>query len=418
MNRSRWTWGLITCFLVALLQSCTGAERIRVLLVGQVTPEHCPAPIWFDYEPMVAYSLVPTKYYQVMSFAEAQRFVRIYLPRNRDEMAAQDFFMFINPYFEPLTPAQIDNMRFAMVEQGSGAFQTLGGITIDWTNVNWPWIQSALAPIFPNDPDAYPVWEQHKSTGNQPYKVIVNRDPKLPLVLQMFIPLGIEQVPGWWTIVLIVPQEGATVWARARGAYPAYSTEPPAWMVSWKYEKATTWSVADDLDCPWWGDTYYPSQQKYGLDILMNVVLHSLGRSLPQDIVMVNAIRQDFERYSKRTSTISSFLDFVESFGADLRRANERKAEIDAMMDHAKNLYLDGLYADALDQSEAAHGALGEMETMAMKLKDEALMWVYIIEWTAVAGTCMITGYLLYALMIRRRLYREVTVTRGSSLEA
>ncbi len=405
---------LIAAFLaIALLQTATGAERIRVLLIGQVTPEHCPAPIWFDSEPMVEYSLVPTKYYNVMTLAEAQRFVRLYLPRSREDMAKERFFMFINPYFEPMTVAQIDNMRYAMVEMGSGGFQTLGGITIDWAAVNWPWVQSSLAPIFPNDPNAYDVWEKHKSTGNQPYKVEVNRDPALAPVLKMFIPLGIEEVRGYWTIVLIVPQEGATVWGRARGAYTQFSRNPPvAWLLSWRYGKAMTWSVADDLDCPWWGNTYYPSDQEYGLDIMMNIILHSLGKPLPEDIALVSAVRNDFERYGARTSTISAFLDFAERFGADPRRIVETKSRIDAMMDEGKRLYLDGLYQDALDKSEEAHAALEELELKAMRLKDEALMWVYMIEWAAVTGTCMITGYVLYALMLRRRLYREVSVTR------
>lgn len=408
----------LACLLIALLQTASGAERIRVLLVGQVTPEHCPAPIWFDSEPMVEYSLVPTKYYNVMTLAEAQRFVRLYLPRSREDMAMERFFMFINPYFEPMTVVQIDNMRYAMVETGSGGFQSLGGITIDWASVNWPWVQSSLAPIFPNDPNAYNVWEQHKSTGNQPYKVEVNQDPGLAPVLKMFIPLGIEEVRGYWTIVLIVPQEGATVWGRARGAYVQYSREPPvAWLLSWEYGKSMTWSVADDLDCPWWGDTYYASDQEYGLDIMMNIILHSLGRPLPDDIMLVSTVRDDFERYGARTSTISAFLDFAEKFGADPRRIVEEKTQIDAVMDEARQMYLDGLYQDALDKSEEAHKGLEDLERMAIKLKDQALMWVYIIEWAAVTGTCMITGYVLYALMLKRSLYRQVSVTRASTSE-
>jgi len=35
-----------------------------------------------------------------------------------------------------------------------------------------------------------------------------------------------------------------------------------------------------------------------------------------------------------------------------------------------------------------------------------------VIEWLAVTGTSMVCGFLLWLLMIRRRLYREVRTTR------
>jgi hypothetical protein len=388
-----------------------GESRIQMLLIGQVTPEHCPAPIWLDYEPLVEYSLVPTKLYYSMTYEEAQRFIRIYLPRNREDLQDIDFFMFINPYFEPFTPVQIENLRAAIVEDGSGAFQTLGGITIDWTNVNWPWVESTLAGTFPNDTTDYTAWEKQKE-GNLPYRVVVNQDGSLPPVLKMFVPLGIERVPGYWTIVLIVPQDGATTWARADGAYPKASEEPPAWLLSWTYGEGMTWSVADDLDCPWWADTYHPSKQEYGLDILVNIVLHSLGRPLPEDIVLVNAVRQELELYNERRSSLSSFFEFVERFGVSSTRLLQERLRIDGIVEDARSNYIDGYHLEALELTESAHEELGSLETKTMRLKDQAHVWVYLIEWAAVTGTSMIAGYVLYMLLVRRKLYREVEVTR------
>lgn len=404
---------LIALVLLVLAQGVAGSDVMNVLLIGQVTEEHCPAPSWFEHEPLVDFSLVPTKYYQVMSYEEAQRFIRVYFPRGADEVADYDFFMFINPYFEPFIPRQIDELRTAIVEGGSGAFQTLGGITIDWTNVNWPWIQSSLAEIFPNDPLAHEAWEGQKESGNLPYFVIVNQDPALPPVLKLFVPVGIQEVRGYWTIVLIVPQQGATVWARAVGAYPKAADSPPAWLLSWRYGKGMTWSVGDDLDCPWWSNTYKPSDQQYGLDILDNIMLHSMGRPLPDNIALVNAVRRAFSQYHERASTLVSFLDFVERFGVSTAKLAEERLAADAVRDRAMQQYLDGLFQDALDTSEEAAEDLGQIEMKAMRMKDRALMWVYLIEWCAVTGTGMVTGYILYALMLKRRLYREVSVTRA-----
>jgi hypothetical protein len=397
--------------LALLIAPVSAAPRIKVLLLGQVTPEHCPAPTWFDFEPMVEYSLVPTKLYYQMTYADAQRQIRVYFPRGRDNVWNIDFFMFINPYFEPFIPRQIDDMKTAITQGGSGAFQSLGGITIDWTNVNWPWINSALAPIFPNDSLAHEVWEGQKE-GNLAYKVIVNENPSLAPVLKMFVPLGLEKVRGYWTIVLIIPQPGATTWAWARGAYPKAPETPPAWLLSWRFGNGITWSVADDLDCPWWADTYHPSDQEHGLDIIMNIALHSLGRPLPTDIVLVNAVRRDFMLYTEKSSTITAFFDFVERFGVSSSRLADEKLEVDAIIDAAMDSYLEGRYEDSLDLAEEAHEALGDLEARTIELKDQALMWVYLTEWAAVSGTCLITGYAIYALMLRRRLYRQVQVTR------
>jgi len=360
---------------------------------------------------MVEVSLVPTKLYYQMTYEDAQRQIRIYFPRGKENVWDNDFFMFINPYFEPFIPSQIDGMRTAIVEGGSGAFQSLGGITIDWTNVNWPWIDSSLASIFPNDPQAYRVWEGQKE-GNLPYKVIVNQDPALPPVLKMFVPLGIEEVRGYWTIVLIIPQPGVTTWAWARGSYPKAPEVPPSWLISWTYGRGMTWSVADDLDCPWWANTYHPSDQEYGLDILMNIILHSLDRPLPSNIVLINALRKDFERYTERASTIAAFFDFVEKFGVSSSRLLDEMLDVDLTIEEAMDAYLEGRYEDSLDLTEEAHEALGELETKSIKLKDQALLWVYITEWAAVSGTSMITGYVLYILMLKKRLHRQVQVTR------
>jgi len=386
-------------------------DRINFLFIGQVVPETCPLPFWFESEPSATYTLVPTKVHWRMRYEEAQRQVRLYFPRTRAATWKYDFFMFINPYFEPFTPSQIDYMYSAIVERGSGGFQTLGGITIDSAEPNFAWLQSALAPIFPNDPTAIELWRQ-ETQGRAPYRVILERKKDLAPVLTPFLEVGIERVPGYWYIVPMAPQEGATVWARAVGAFPKISGPPLPWLLSWRAGSGMTWSVADDLDCPWWSGIYQPSEQKYGLDILMNIVLYSLDRPLPQDIILVNALRQAFRAYSERTSTINAFIDFVEKFGANSNRITADKQAVDAIIREAMELYVEGRYDEAKDLAEKAHAALGEFERRTIRLKDEALMWVYVTEWAAVTGTGFLAGYVLHALMLRRRLYRQVQGTR------
>ncbi len=52
----------------------------------------------------------------------------------------------------------------------------------------------------------------------------------------------------------------------------------------------------------------------------------------------------------------------------------------------------------------------------AVRLKDEVLLWVYLVEWLAVSGTGTGCGFILWTLMVRRRSFKEVETTRLTSL--
>ena len=402
---------LLVVLAILLVAPAHALDRINLLFIGQVVPEACPLPFWFESEPAATFTLVPTKTHWNMRWDEARRWIRLYFPRTRELTWQYDFFMFINPYFDPFTGTQIEHMRSAIMEGGSGGFQTLGGMTIDSADPNFAWLQSSLAPIFPNDPSEVELWR--RGTSNlKAYTVMLEKDSGLPPVLTPFLEVGIEQVPGSNYVVPLAPQEGATVWARVIGAFAELSGPPLPWLLSWRAGMGMTWSVADDLDVPWWSGIYSPSEQEYGLDILMNIVLHSLGRSTVQDVIVVNAVRRDFRAYSERVSTIDSFIDFVEKFGASSDHITAARLGIDGTMEQAMEHYMEGRYDRALEAAEEAHRSLTELERKTMKLKDQALLWVYLTEWAAVSGTGMLAGYAVFALMVRRKLYRQVRATR------
>ena len=55
---------------------------------------------------------------------------------------------------------------------------------------------------------------------------------------------------------------------------------------------------------------------------------------------------------------------------------------------------------------------LDEAYDLALEAKDAALFWVFVTEWLVVTASGMICGVVVWALMVRRRFYREVEVTR------
>jgi hypothetical protein len=50
---------------------------------------------------------------------------------------------------------------------------------------------------------------------------------------------------------------------------------------------------------------------------------------------------------------------------------------------------------------------------LALEARDAALFWIFVTEWLVVSGTGLICGFAIWTLMVRRRMYREVGITRG-----
>ncbi len=61
---------------------------------------------------------------------------------------------------------------------------------------------------------------------------------------------------------------------------------------------------------------------------------------------------------------------------------------------------------------QSAQSMIGEITAEAVRLKDQALFWVYVIEWLAVTSASMVAAFTLWTLMVRRGLYRSVATTR------
>ena len=88
-------------------------------------------------------------------------------------------------------------------------------------------------------------------------------------------------------------------------------------------------------------------------------------------------------------------------------------SEVDDIKRESNQLYLDEQYQESLEKLEEAFEGLKRVADDSVKVKETALFWIYMIEWFTVTGTCVLTGFVLWTLMVRRRLYREVEVTRA-----
>lgn len=130
---------------------------------------------------------------------------------------------------------------------------------------------------------------------------------------------------------------------------------------------------------------------------------------------MVDATRSKMFEVATRRSMVLALLDFCKALGANTQRIVDRLTEIDQVVASALPQYLNLRFEDALESYRTAGKMMQNLESEAMRLKHRALVWAYLIDWVAVTGTALVCGPLLWSLMVRRRLYRQVRYTRLAS---
>jgi hypothetical protein len=143
-----------------------------------------------------------------------------------------------------------------------------------------------------------------------------------------------------------------------------------------------------------------------------NMILHSMGRPLISDIFARREARHQFVSYHMEKTLILSMIDWAEAFGANTMALSERIVDLDAEMNEAIDNYLEQDYDAAVTFLQSVSPTTKEIAKDVVRLKDEVLFWVYLIEWLSVSGTFMVCGVVLWSLMVKRQLYRRVASTR------
>ena len=153
---------------------------------------------------------------------------------------------------------------------------------------------------------------------------------------------------------------------------------------------------------PW---EYYP-------DYAVNILYLTARMGIPQDPTLMHFLRLDMQRYAESRDFVSRLIDFVENFGGDSAPLHDDLIAIDVLKAEANALYLEQDFEAVVDKMVEVWDAFSEIDRKAMRLKNRALFWIYLSEWLIVTGTLMISSYVVWSLMIRRRLYREIRTTR------
>jgi len=123
-------------------------------------------------------------------------------------------------------------------------------------------------------------------------------------------------------------------------------------------------------------------------------------------------VRMRMFEFGTRRSLLFGLLEFCDSFGANTAKIHLKIDEANQATLDVLPEYLELRFEEVLEAYDRVHQMLGEIEEDAIQLKNRALFWVHVTEWLAVSGTGVMASFVLWSIMVRRRLWREVGTTR------
>jgi len=211
----------------------------------------------------------------------------------------------------------------------------------------------------------------------------------------------------------VAPKEGSTTIAEAVSGDTAFP-----WMACWRSGKGKvvgetevfgsmgTTPVHDGIRRGW---AWYQ-------DFLIYLVYFAVDKPIPEDVYRAHRLRGEINLHAAKASLMISLLDFVEAYGANTLSLRRDLEAINLRESKAEELYRRDEYDAAAQIFEEMEALWARLDANAAKAKDRALAWVYLVEWFAVTGTVMASGVMMWMLMLRRRLYRQASATRFSSV--
>ncbi len=401
--------GLFSCLVLLAIQPAWGLQegRIGVLYVGCVARSQ---PYWqMRSDPLFRITFVQATIRDFMLFGpmpaptmdDLHRLVRLYMPRTFDDLVADyDVIVFFEANVHAVS-GHISKLARGVSEGGLGllmvgGWQSFGGAT------GYPaWGETAIGPLLPTE-DIPGYW--HDSTQHR----IVIEKPEHEFMRSLPWDLRDPALYGSvWDHNLLKVRPGAELLARVVSP----GCDSPL-MVTWRLEGGPrTFSFASEGG---WR-LFSMARWRYDYDFCSNLLIYLDDRPVPQDIALVQAARSRIFEVATRRSMLTALLDFCESFGANTQRIMDRIRDMDQVIAKAWPQYLNLDFEAAMESYTEAGKMMEEIETEAMKLKNRALMWVYVINWLTVTGTALLCGMALWSLMVRRKLYREVGHTRFGS---
>ncbi len=374
--------------------------KIRLLNMGADAVPGTASPLVILFvDPLITAQTVPL-YESIFEPRTTERFMRIYMPRTEERMRSDyDLIMISDATVDNFPARYFPWMVRSIREEGLGFLTTGGSAMYGGHESQTSWDGTTIVEVFAVTFSPYEIYDSG-SSGNKPPFKIVPAESGDPFVTS----LPWESCPRVnYKIHIVQTRQGAKTLLEMDipQAHPVLST----------------WDVANgrstNLIFDWYPWRLEPFQEwAYYVDFASNLIYYSAGLEVPQDLELVHSVRQGLSDYFETRTILISLLAFVEKFGANTNVVERELGELDSQFGLAQEEYRDQEWVRARETLDDLDARIDELDEEAIRLKDRALMWVYIIEWFSVTATMFIAGFVLWTLMVRRRLYGEVGVTR------
>jgi uncharacterized membrane protein len=395
---------IITLLLSSSVLGAQGIDprRVSVLYTGDpypgVTPYLSMKEDAFTVVTPVQASFI---HYAGISANDIKKSMRVYMARTYQEYIDKyDVMILSDSYKGVFTSEQTFWFRDGVLDHGIGLLM-VGG----WESFGGSWTDSPVEEVlpvsFPND-----IWV----SGYIPIEVTPEGYED-----EFMSSLPYKPLPEYMRVGtdgnMVEQKSGSTLLAQWRVKAMLY--EDPPCYVTWEVERGRTFAMCHDWTP---GGGWVMSRWDYYRDFSINLMLYLSGRSLPSGHLEIHEYRKLIHELALSKSMLYSLLEFVESFGGNSGPIDDSIGELDLIVSDAQELYLDHEFSEALANAQDAMASMREIEALAVELKNEALFWVYLVEWLSVTGVSLLSGTVVWFIMIQRRLYREVQVTRSRDL--
>ncbi len=344
-----------------------------------------------------------------VSLTNIRRYIRIYMPRSYDQyLEKYDVMIISNAYQASIHHSHQIWFRDGVLEDGMGLTMIAGqdsfGASSSRPDASWAGtpVEEVLPVKIPTGPQViehnWIRWKTMQIVDHQ--NEFISSLPYQPKPGYMKMPVNGQ---------LVGLKEGGRM--LARWIYPELGN-PPLYA-TWDISSGRTYAMMHEWANPGTqGGGRYFSRWEYLPDYAINLVLYLAKRELSPDYLALHQYRELVHRLFIGRNTLISLIDFVESFGGNSGEIYEEVENLDIMVRETEEYYINQDSGAALEGIRTAVDKQGQIEELAIEVKDRALLWVYITEWLSVMGVMLLSGSILWNLMVRRRLFRGVSHTR------
>ena len=383
------------CIILCLAPSDSRKDletgKVRVLYIGDYSASS-PYPA-MEAEPLIALRFAWPSAMEGVGPEVARRMFRQYIPRSYAKLAENDAIIISDADAFIFEDQHYQWFKDAVIKDGSGLVM-IGGNAGFGGRPNPPWGPTVVQDILP-------VW---CITGGWTEGRVEILKPDHELLATLPLKQRWPWMAGYDGNEVILKEE-AELLAEMVGLT---GKRNPFWA---------TWDVGEGrcfaMTCDWTpaGGVVFMRWAYYG-DFAVNLMMYLSDNPIPSDLETVHRARAMYLDYRSTRAYLFSLMDFVEKLGANMGVVNGMIGDADKKHAESVELYVDFDFEGSLVPLDAAMADLRRASEKAMQLKDQAMLWIYLIEWSAVTATFAIGGVVLWSLMIRRRLYREVGETR------